>query len=56
MAESPCKSCTRVKDPRHCSKKDCEDWRTWFITWWKGMRKNNAPTSEIEFDYEAEDD
>ena len=56
MAESPCKNCTRVKEPVLCCDKNCGEWRNWFIARWEAMRKNNAPTSEIEFDYEAEDD
>lgn len=33
--QSPCKSCTRVKDPYNCGQKTCEDWKAWFFGRWK---------------------
>ena len=33
--QSPCKSCTRVKDPLNCENKNCATWREWFSARWK---------------------
>ena len=35
---SPCLRCTRVKDPRNCENKNCQDWRRWFICRWEQIR------------------
>ncbi len=40
MKESPCLSCTRVKDPCNCENKLCKDWQAWFINRWENMRRN----------------
>ncbi|MBQ8909714.1 MAG: hypothetical protein IJY91_01585 [Oscillospiraceae bacterium] len=32
---SPCKTCTRVKDPGNCENKCCGVWRNWFLRQWK---------------------
>lgn len=39
MAEHPCKSCTRVKDPENCENKSCKDWQQWFLDRWETMRE-----------------
>lgn len=31
---SPCKSCTRVKDPINCQMKTCAIWHDWFVRRW----------------------
>lgn len=38
--ESPCKTCTRVKDPYTCGNINCIPWREWFLGWWAAMQKN----------------
>ena len=35
---SPCLTCTRVKNPKNCESKVCKDWQTWFIARWDAMR------------------
>lgn len=37
---SPCLTCTRVRDPKSCENKVCKDWQAWFIDRWEAMRKN----------------
>lgn len=32
---SPCKGCTRVKNPGDCENKCCSVWRNWFLRQWK---------------------
>lgn len=39
MADYPCKTCTRVKDPEECGNKDCKDWLYWFLERWKGFNR-----------------
>ena len=36
--ESPCLTCTRVRDPKNCENKTCKDWQAWFIDRWEAMR------------------
>lgn len=36
--QSPCLTCTRVKDPKNCEKKTCHEWSTWFIRKWEEVR------------------
>ena len=36
---SPCLTCTRVKNPQDCENKNCGDWRRWFIARWEATRK-----------------
>ena len=36
--ESPCLTCTRVRDPKNCENKTCRDWQAWFIDRWESMR------------------
>ena len=38
--ESPCLTCTRVRDPKNCENKTCRDWQAWFIDRWEAMREN----------------
>lgn len=40
MMESPCLTCTRVKDPKNCENKSCKDWQAWYIGRWEAMRAN----------------
>ena len=35
---SPCLTCTRVRDPQNCENKTCRDWQAWFIDRWESMR------------------
>ena len=37
--ESPCLTCTRVRDPKNCEAKTCRDWQAWFIDRWEAMRE-----------------
>ena len=39
---SPCLTCTRVRDPQNCESKVCKEWRAWFIARWEAMRANVA--------------
>ena len=39
MAEYPCKTCKRVKDPRGCENKNCNDWCEWLLEKWKGFNR-----------------
>lgn len=32
--KSPCRSCTRVKDPGNCENKCCRVWNQWFLKSW----------------------
>ena len=32
---SPCKTCTRVKNPGDCENKCCGVWRNWYLRRWK---------------------
>lgn len=36
--ESPCKTCTIVKDPEICDDKLCKQWREWFMRKWEDLR------------------
>lgn len=36
--ESPCLYCTRVRDPKNCENKLCNEWRIWWIGRWEAMR------------------
>lgn len=40
MMDSPCSTCTRVRDPQNCENKLCKDWQAWFIDRWEAMREN----------------
>ncbi len=35
--ESPCLTCTRVKDPQNCENKLCRPWQVWYLKRWKGI-------------------
>ena len=37
---SPCFTCTRVRDPENCENKLCKDWQSWFLQRWEAMRSN----------------
>ena len=37
--ESPCRTCTRVKNPEACCNKSCSDWIEWFLSRWEAMRR-----------------
>ena len=32
---SPCRSCSRVRDPENCENKGCKVWREWFMKRWE---------------------
>lgn len=32
--QSPCLTCTRVKNPGSCENKTCRVWSEWFLTRW----------------------
>ena len=36
--QSPCKTCTRVKDPTNCENKTCLPWRKWFLRKWAELQ------------------
>ena len=36
---SPCLTCTRVKNPQSCENKACNDWQCWFLDRWESMRR-----------------
>ena len=33
--QSPCLTCTRVKNPGDCENKNCREWSAWFLKNWK---------------------
>ncbi len=35
MKESPCLTCSRVKDPKNCENKQCRLWQSWYLKQWK---------------------
>ena len=35
--EKPCLTCTRVKNPKNCENKNCQEWREWFIKKWSEL-------------------
>ena len=36
---SPCLTCTRVKNPQSCENKACKEWQSWFVDRWDSMRR-----------------
>ncbi len=38
--QSPCLTCTRVKDPENCENKNCKVWRQWFTGRWDEIRRD----------------
>lgn len=44
QTERPCLHCERVRDPRNCENKQCNEWRTWFIDRWESVRKGAMQT------------
>lgn len=32
--EYPCKECTNTPDPEGCNRKNCGDWKHWFLDEW----------------------
>jgi hypothetical protein len=45
---SPCLRCTRVKDPRNCENKNCQQWQRWFINRWDSLRACPRQAKEQE--------
>lgn len=39
MQNSPCFTCTRVKNPQDCENKQCPPWRSWFLRRWEQLRQ-----------------
>lgn len=39
--QSPCLTCTRVKDPIDCEIKSCKEWREWWLKRWEALRSGN---------------
>lgn len=37
--ESPCLSCTRVRNPGNCENKQCKVWQKWFCEQWELTRR-----------------
>lgn len=35
MLEYPCETCTRVKEPKNCENKLCQQWQLWFFERWE---------------------
>lgn len=33
--QSPCQTCTRVKNPHNCENKNCREWSDWFLKKWE---------------------
>lgn len=47
--QSPCLTCTRVKDPENCGNVNCKLWREWFIGKWdkiNGYSEKHLPDHE----------
>lgn len=36
--QSPCLTCTKVKDPSDCENKSCKAWREWWLKRWEALR------------------
>lgn len=36
---SPCLVCKRVRNPKACNNKNCEEWRQWFTGRWEQTRR-----------------
>lgn len=36
---SPCLVCKRVRNPKACNNKNCEQWQQWFIGRWETVRQ-----------------
>lgn len=59
MGESPCLTCTSVKNPKICGNTDCVRWKSWFLQRWDDIQiaagfkqKEPEPVSEVQ----SEDD
>lgn len=37
--QSPCLTCTRVKNPGDCENKNCRIWSVWFLKNWEQIHK-----------------
>jgi hypothetical protein len=50
--DSPCLTCTRVKNPRDCENKSCKAWSMWFLYEWAKIqsRFNGSVKEEVETD------
>lgn len=35
---SPCRFCTRVREPEKCENKGCKVWQKWFVARWDQLR------------------
>lgn len=47
--QSPCRTCTRVKDPYNCGNRNCADWKQWYLARQRlinGYAKKNLPDYE----------
>lgn len=36
--QSPCLTCTKVKDPSDCENKSCKAWKEWWLKRWEALR------------------
>lgn len=45
----PCAKCSRVKFPRRCHNKECDDWRQWIMRDWLVMQYNAGIITEEEY-------
>ncbi len=41
--KSPCRTCTRVKNPMDCENKNCKVWRAWWTGQWDGACSKLKP-------------
>ena len=46
--ESPCKNCSRVRNPDACENKNCRVWRQWFQQRWDETRKHPALQRQLK--------
>ena len=44
--ESPCLTCTRVKDPGNCENKQCKVWREWWLKKWEEIRNGKRKAAD----------
>ena len=59
--QSPCLTCTKVKDHKKCANLHCKEWREWFLSRWdkiNGYSEKHLPDHKermmkgIQYEYE----
>lgn len=50
MANKPCDTCKRVRDPKDCENKQCKVWQQWFLDRWKEVNNYYRQACESNAD------